>query len=124
MKGIDWLRSLMVSSHCAGCLLDLSASDLQALQNQTVIHTCGILIILNFLFFFAFLGFQGMEPFRRQEGRHLEFEVEWETGLSLQLQLEYAMPHLLRWASSDVRPCTTLFLCVCACVYERLESSV
>ncbi|XP_041668600.1 E3 ubiquitin-protein ligase UBR1 isoform X2 [Cheilinus undulatus] len=55
--------------------------------------------------FRIFLGLlkcmQGMEEVKRQFGRHIAVEPEWEAGFSLQIQLRHILAVFQDWCSSD-----------------------
>lgn len=44
---------------------------------------------------------QGMDSVKRQEGQHVEYEAEWETGINLQLKVASVGSLLLKWCGSD-----------------------
>lgn len=52
-------------------------------------------------FFSLLCMMQGMDSVKRQEGQHVEYEAEWETGINLQLKVASVGSLLLRWCGSD-----------------------
>lgn len=49
------------------------------------------------------LFYQGMEEVKRQFGKHIAVEPEWEAGFTLQIQLRHILAMFQDWCSSDVR---------------------
>lgn len=66
------------------------------------------------------LFYQGMEEVKRQFGKHIAVEPEWEAGFTLQIQLRHILAMFQDWCSSDVRS-LAIYLLKNRVVPERWE---
>ena len=67
-----------------------------------------------------------MDAVTRQTGQHIEFEMEWEGGFTLQLKLEDTIQAMIIWCASDVSMANfTLYTALgCKCRVKPLNYQV